>query len=128
MKKTGKINRDALVQALRVPLWAAMIAAMIAVAFALWPELDLVISQWFFDPVLGTFPLNESVFLQWVSRISNGVIVLFLATITLLVVYGYWQKKSVFGLTQARFVYLVMVLAIGPVQKGKQGTPHLSAL
>ncbi|GGY44852.1 phosphatase PAP2 family protein [Bacterioplanes sanyensis] len=92
---------------------AILVCAALAVVFVAWPQLDLIVSQWFYDPSLPGWPLanhpiNEAIY--WVFRyLPHFIIPIMLIVIGLSFVRGGVSPKH-----RKPWLFLLLVLLIGP--------------
>ncbi|TPE54513.1 phosphatase PAP2 family protein [Maribrevibacterium harenarium] len=85
------------------------------VLFALWPELDLVVSSWFYNASLNSFPANDNAvvqFIYWLFKEMPKVILPLLLVMSLLPLFRFapaWSKRQ-----QRKWVFLLVFLLLGP--------------
>jgi lipid A 4'-phosphatase len=81
--------------------------------FLLFPGVDIGFSRLFYDPAAGFFWRNA-----WVSRILYGSVEIltpiWIGLVVLLLAWVWIRKKTIGSLTRKSFLYLLLVLAIGP--------------
>ncbi|WP_157729889.1 phosphatase PAP2 family protein [Bacterioplanes sanyensis] len=92
---------------------AILVCAALAVVFVAWPQLDLIVSQWFYDASLPGWPLsnhpiNESIY--WVFRYLPHVLI----PIMLLVIGLSFVRGGVSPEHRKPWLFLFLVLLIGP--------------
>jgi membrane-associated PAP2 superfamily phosphatase len=93
---------------------ALSIAALTGVAFAVAPQLDLAISQPFYDPVQKDFPLRFAPILGWLRAAVSWIVALLVAPAALAVVGKLiWPRKRMLIPGRAA-LFLIATLILGP--------------
>lgn len=91
--------------------WLAVALMAPLVAF---PQLDLTVASWFFDPATRTFPARIAAFPEWVRRDMPTWLFMVPAAITLLWLAGEVRRRPLLGITRRIVLYVLLSLAIGP--------------
>lgn len=94
----------------RVWLWA-LVASLPLVLF---PQIDITVSSWFYDPGYGGFPARVAPFPEWVRRDMPAFLFAVPLAIALLGVAGEVLRRPLLGVTRRVALYVVLSLAIGP--------------
>lgn len=111
-------------------LWA-LAAAVPLVAF---PQIDITIASWFYDPVRQIFPARVAPFPEWVRRDMPAV--LFMVPVLMVVAWlaGEALRRPLLGVTRRVVLYVLLSLAVGPglvvnvVLKDNWGRPRPSTI
>ena len=102
-----------LIDLLNTPTLRTLYLATIvgAIAFVVFPGLDLGVARWFFDP-----PHNFSLGASWIGRFFDGEIHFamewFLVLLIAVFLYGRFRKRPVWGLTPKRFLFIALSIAL----------------
>jgi lipid A 4'-phosphatase len=91
-------------------LWALAAMAPLMV----FPQIDLTVSSWFYNPVSHTFPARVAPFHEWVRRSMPAYLFAIPAATTLLWLAGEALRRPLLGITRRVAAYVVLSLAIGP--------------
>ncbi len=85
------------------------------IIFLGWPNIDVVVSSWFYNPVTGSFPANDVPFVKfiyWLFKEMPAVIVpvlLWLSIMTLFKAAPDWNKRN-----RRKWYFMLAFLLIGP--------------
>lgn len=85
------------------------------VLFSLWPELDIVVTGYFFDSVNSRFPANDNLFVQfvyWLFKEMPNVIVPLLVIASLITLFKNCPEKH--RLNQRKWFFMLAFLLLGP--------------
>jgi len=96
---------------LRVPLSFAFLVVL----FAIWPELDLMVSGLFFDSATQSFPANQEGWVRFVYVLFKDM-PLFLVPVLILATLISWLRSAPVRLRTKRhkLLFLLLFLLIGP--------------
>ena len=83
--------------------------------FVLFPSIDIEFSSFFFDESRGGFYLGEYSIIKFFYKFVIIVIKLFTVGIILLLLISLIFKKKFLNLTKKKLIYLLLVLALGPI-------------
>lgn len=102
-------------QAFKVPLpYALPVLAVIAV-FAVFPQIDLIVSGWFYDPARGGFWLGKNPLVLGIGHFTGFASAAFVGLCFLLYLYGIPRKRVYWGVNRKLVVYFSLVMIIGPL-------------
>lgn len=111
-------------------LWA--LAAM--VPLVLFPQIDITVSSWFYDPVRRFFPARVAPFPEWIRRDMPAYLFAVPAVVAGLWLAGEALRRPLLGVTRRVALYVLLSLAIGPglvvnvVLKDHWGRPRPSTI
>ena len=80
----------------------------------LFPGIDITVSSWFFDPAIQSFPAREAAWAEWVRKQWPFYMLVPIALIPVLWLWGEAAKRPLLGLTRLTTAFLMLSLAIGP--------------
>lgn len=111
-------------------LWSLALMAPLLI----FPQIDITVSSWFFDPARHVFPARLSPFPEWIRLemprlLFAGVILVVAAWAA-----GEWLGEAIFGITRRIAAYVVLTLATGPglvvnlILKENWGRPRPSTI
>ncbi len=110
------------------PAWLLLLACVLL--FLVWPELDLIVTRYFFDPLNQEFPANSLPWVKWVYD-DTPVINQWLGLLMLLALLLQWIRPGWPGLRARRSMcawLLVVCIGLGFmvdwVLKDHFGRPH----
>ncbi|MCR6629299.1 MAG: phosphatase PAP2 family protein [Magnetospirillum sp.] len=100
----------------------------------MFPQIDLTVSSWFYDPAGRFFPARIAAFPEWVRLGMPRV--LFTAALLIVAAWaaGEWLRQPIFGITRRVAAYVVLSLALGPglvvnlILKDNWGRPRPSTI
>lgn len=111
-----------------LPAWLLLLACVLL--FLIWPELDLIVTRYFFDPLNQEFPANELPWVKWVYD-DTPVINQWLGLLMLSALLLQWIRPGWPGLRARRSMcawLLVVCIGLGFtvdwVLKDHFGRPH----
>ncbi|MGE5517706.1 MAG: phosphatase PAP2 family protein [Bacteroidota bacterium] len=119
----------------RLRWWWLAVALM--VPLTVFPQIDLTVSSWFFDPGYGNnggFPARIAAFPEWVRRDMPAWLFAVPAVITVLWLAGEVRRRPLLGITRRVALYVLLSLALGPglvvnvVLKDNWGRPRPSTI
>lgn len=84
-----------------------------AAVFILFPQIDIQVTQSFFDPV-SKFKFNYPLPVVFIYRSVEVLAVAVVASLIILLPVTLIRKKPVFSLSSKKIIYLLLVLIIGP--------------
>ena len=92
--------------------WVWAVALVLPPTF--FPDIDITVSSWFFDPAITFFPARDLAWAEWVRRDWPFTVFGFMAACVGLWAWGALTKRPIFGLTDMTTLYLALSLTIGP--------------
>jgi lipid A 4'-phosphatase len=98
---------------LNLPAFFSLFGA-VTLVFLAWPNLDLVLHRWLYDPVQQTFPGQQVWLFQFMAQAVEWVVVL---AVLLPLPVWLWNRRrgqTWGGITGRVYAYLVLSLALGP--------------
>lgn len=122
----------AVLRSVRRHPWLWSLALM--VPLVLFPQIDITVSSWFFDPASHTFPARIARFPEWVRRQMPAYLFAVPVVVTLLWGAGELLRRPVLGVTRRVALYVLLSLALGPglvvnvVLKDNWGRPRPSTI
>lgn len=114
----------------RVWLWALVLAAPLV----LFPQIDITVSSWFYDPGYGGFPARIARFPEWVRRDMPAFLFMVPIAVAALWLAGEARRRPLLGVTRRVALYVLLSLAVGPglvvnvVLKDNWGRPRPSTI
>lgn len=118
----------------RHPLWWGL---GLMVPLALFPQIDITVSSWFFDPAYGGsggFPARVAPFHEWIRRSMPAYLFAVPAAIALLWLAGEIRRRPLLRVNRRVAAYVLLSLALGPglvvnvVLKDNWGRPRPSTI
>ena len=88
---------------------------ILATIFLLFPHIDIDFSSLFYDESRGGFYLSENIIIKFFYKFVVVVIQTFTLLIILLLLISGILKKEFLNLTKKKLIYLLLVLALGPI-------------
>lgn len=119
----------------RLRWWGLALALM--VPLTLFPQIDLTVSSWFFDPAYGNnggFPARIAAFPEWIRRDMPTWLFAVPVAITVLWLAGEVRRRPLLGISRRVALYVLLSLAVGPglvvnvVLKDNWGRPRPSTI
>lgn len=122
----------ALVRLCRNPwvLWSVLLMAPLA-AF---PQIDLTVSSWFYDPAYHGFPARIAAFPEWIRRDMPAFLFSIPVAVAVLWLAGEIRRRPLLGVSRRVAAYVLLSLALGPglvvnvVLKDHWGRPRPSTI
>lgn len=102
-------------QAFKAPLAYALPVLAVMALFIAYPEIDLVVSHWFYDPARGGFWLGENTWVKAIGYITGMASAAFVGICFLLYFYGIPRKRIYWGIDRKLIIYFSLVMVIGPL-------------
>lgn len=121
-------------------LWASLRrhgwwwSLLLMVPLALFPQIDLTVSSWFYDPAYGGFPARVAPFPEWIRRDMPAFLFMVPAAVAVLWLAGEVRRRPVLRVTRPLALYVLLSLALGPglvvnvVFKDHWGRPRPSTI
>ncbi len=94
--------------------WSLLLMVAVSFLFVLWPELDLLASHLFYDPVQGGFIPKEAPPGSWLYRVIpwfTKAVICFALGCWLVIAL---KKRPIAGLTRRKAAFLLLALVLGP--------------
>ncbi|MBQ3033673.1 MAG: phosphatase PAP2 family protein [Deferribacterales bacterium] len=113
--------------------WFLLIFLVAAVLLKAFPQVDIYISNIFFDSVSG-FYMNDSPAAMTVYNAVNYVTMVIVSAYVILLAADFFLKKNLFGIKRKTLVFLLVTLILGPgiivnaVFKENVGRPRPEAI
>jgi lipid A 4'-phosphatase len=104
------------------------------VPLVLFPQIDISVSSWFYDPARGVFPARTAAFPEWIRRDMPAFLFAVPAMVVLLWLAGEALRRPLLGVTRRVAAYVVLSLALGPglvinvILKDNWGRPRPSTI
>ena len=121
-------------------LWASMRrhpwawSTLVMVPLVLFPQIDITVSSWFYDPVYKGFPARIAAFPEWIRRDMPTFLFMAPAAVAVLWLAGELRRRPLLGVTRRVAAYVLLSLALGPglvvnvVLKDQWGRPRPSTI
>lgn len=112
--------------------WRWALAAL--ATLALFPQIDLTVAGWFFEPLTKTFPARIDPLAEWVRLSMPAYLFASVPVVAALWGLSEWRKRRVCGINRRVAAYLLLSLALGPglvvnvVLKDYWGRPRPSTI
>jgi lipid A 4'-phosphatase len=104
------------------------------VPLILFPQIDITVSSWFYDPARSIFPARVARFPEWIRRDMPAVLFAVPAVLVALWLAGEALRRPLLGVTRRVIAYVVLSLALGPglvvnlILKDNWGRPRPSTI
>ena len=95
------------------PVHSLISLLLCVLLFALWPDVDLRVSGWFYDPSAGFFLKNQT----WAVRLYDlfaQVHWVILGGLMTILFFPQWQQSALRLRLRRQAIYLLLVLLLGP--------------
>ncbi|MBM3617258.1 MAG: phosphatase PAP2 family protein [Alphaproteobacteria bacterium] len=101
--------------AFKVPLVFAVPAIAFLLLLAIFPEWDLVVSGWFYDPERGGFYMGKNFWIDWSGYFTSMASAIFVLGCFLFYGLGKVKRRTYIGMDKRLAAYFGLVLVIGPL-------------
>lgn len=101
--------------AFKIPLPYAIPIFTFLLVMAVFPQIDLIVSGWFYDPAKGGFWLGHHRWIDALGEFTSMASAIFVVVCFVLYGYGIRKKRIYWGLDRRLVIYLGLVMIIGPL-------------
>lgn len=94
--------------------YCLVIAAILAIIFTLFPEIDIAVTQMAYDPVTNSFPSKKEGVLGFIFLGTYALVAIMGVSFSLLYIYQFFSRKEFQRLNRRFLVFFLLVYLMAP--------------